>query len=226
MRLSQLAATLLALLGNAAFAKPVVVQSRDTVHVAAKYCDASTSICYSEFISPEKIAYRFAIPDNATAGNFDVLLQIVAPKAVGWAGLAWGGVMVNNPLLVAWPYQSSVIASSRKASARTYPQVSNDVSYKVLAGSGANATHWTLNALAKGASAWGTTKLDPNSSAVPFAYAQSRSPPTNPADVASRFSIHQTDGYVKMVIKRRATLEHSVAELVSCRSIPWFGRRQ
>lgn len=92
MRLSQLAATLLALLGNAAFAKPVVVQSRDTVHVAAKYCDASTSICYSEFISPEKIAYRFAIPDNATAGNFDVLLQIVAPKAVGWAGLAWGGV--------------------------------------------------------------------------------------------------------------------------------------
>ncbi|KAJ4413411.1 hypothetical protein N0V85_003569 [Neurospora sp. IMI 360204] len=191
MRLSQLAATLLAL-GNAAFAKPAV-QSRDTV-AAAKYCDASTSICYSEFISPEKIAYRFAIPDNATAGNFDVLLQIVAPKTVGWAGLAWGGVMVNNPLLVAWPYQSSVIASSRKASARTYPQVSNDVSYKVLAGSGPNATHWTLNALAKGASSWGTTKLDPKSSAVPFAYAQSRSPPTNPADVASRFSIHQSKG--------------------------------
>ena len=102
--------------------------------------------------------------------------------------------MVNNPLLVAWPNQANVIASSRKASARTYPQVSTDVSYKILAGSGANATHWTLNALAKGASAWGTTKLDPQSSAVPFAYAQSASPPTNPADVASRFSIHQSRG--------------------------------
>ncbi|KAK1775480.1 hypothetical protein QBC45DRAFT_335185 [Copromyces sp. CBS 386.78] len=188
MRLSPIAATLLAV-GNAAFAKPV--QSRDA---AAKYCDASTSICYSEYINPEKIAYRFAIPENATSGNFDVLLQIVAPKTVGWAGLAWGGVMVNNPLLVAWPYQTNVIASSRKASARTYPQVSTDVSYKVLAGSGANATHWTLNALAKGASAWGTTKLDPKSTAVPFAYAQSASPPTNPADVASRFSIHQSRG--------------------------------
>ncbi|EGZ67544.1 hypothetical protein NEUTE2DRAFT_170521, partial [Neurospora tetrasperma FGSC 2509] len=89
MRLSQLAATLLAVVGNTntAFAKPV--QSRDTV--SAEYCDASTDICYSEFISPEKIAYRFAIPDNATAGNFDILLQIVAPKTVGWAGLAWGG---------------------------------------------------------------------------------------------------------------------------------------
>ncbi|KAK3396959.1 hypothetical protein B0T20DRAFT_355910 [Sordaria brevicollis] len=188
MHLFQTVATLLAA-ANAAVAKPV--QSRDT---AAKYCDASTSVCYSEYISPEKIAYRFAIPENATAGNFDVLLQIVAPKTVGWAGLAWGGVMVNNPLLVAWPYQSSVIASSRKASARTYPQVSTDVSYKILAGSGANSTHWTLNALAKGASAWGTTKLDPKSSAVPFAYAQSASPPTNPSDAASRFGIHQSRG--------------------------------
>lgn len=89
MRLSQLAATLLVVVGttNTVFANPV--QSRDTV--SAKYCDASTHICYSEFISPEKIAYRFAIPDNATAGNFDILLQIVAPKTVGWAGLAWGG---------------------------------------------------------------------------------------------------------------------------------------
>ena len=86
MRLFQLAATLLTV-GNYAFAKPV--QSRDS---AAKYCDATTSVCYSEYISPEKIAYRFAIPENATAGNFDVLLQIVAPKTVGWAGLAWGGV--------------------------------------------------------------------------------------------------------------------------------------
>lgn len=86
MHLLQLAATLLAA-ANAALAKPV--QSRDT---AAKYCDASTSVCYSEYISPEKIAYRFAIPENATAGSFDVLLQIVAPKTVGWAGLAWGGV--------------------------------------------------------------------------------------------------------------------------------------
>ncbi|KAL0471185.1 hypothetical protein QR685DRAFT_442051 [Neurospora intermedia] len=192
MRLSQLAATLLVVVGttNTVFANPV--QSRDTV--SAKYCDASTHICYSEFISPEKIAYRFAIPDNATAGNFDILLQIVAPKTVGWAGLAWGGTMVNNPLLVSWPYQSTIIVSSRKASARTYPQVSNDVTYKVLAGSGTNATHWTLNALAQGASAWGTTKLDPSSNAVPFAYAQSASPPTNPADAASRFSMHQSKG--------------------------------
>lgn len=95
MRLSQLAATLLAV-GNAAFAKPV--QSRDT---AAKFCDSTTNVCYSEYISPEKIAYRFAIPENATAGNFDVLLQIVAPKTVGWAGLAWGGVSKSSfrPLL-------------------------------------------------------------------------------------------------------------------------------
>jgi len=80
-----------------------------------KYCDAATTVCYSEWLSPEKIAFRIAIPDNATAGNFDVLLQIAAPKTVGWAGIAWGGVMVNNPLTVGWANGNTAVVSSRSA---------------------------------------------------------------------------------------------------------------
>lgn len=82
---------------------------------AAKYCDASTTICYAEYLSPEKIAFRVAIPQSATAGNFDVLLQIQAPKSTGWAGLAWGGIMVNNPLTVAWANGNKTVVSSRSA---------------------------------------------------------------------------------------------------------------
>lgn len=83
--------------------------------VAGKVCDAATTICYSEYTSPGGVSYRIAIPDNATAGNFDVLVQIVAPKSVGWAGLAWGGVMVNNPLLVAWANGANTVVTSRSA---------------------------------------------------------------------------------------------------------------
>jgi len=57
----------------------------------------------------------------------------------------------------------------------------------------ANSTHWTLTVLARGVSAWGSTKLDP-SAVVPLAYAQAASPPTDPANNASRFSIHNTRG--------------------------------
>ena len=80
---------------------------------AAKYCDAATTLCYNEFVSPGKVVYRFAIPDTATAAPYDIALQIVAPKATGWAGVAWAGSMTNNPLLVAWPNGDTIVASSR-----------------------------------------------------------------------------------------------------------------
>lgn len=107
----QLAAAALAL-GSVASSNPV---PQGGAVSSAKYCDAATTICYSEWVSPEKIAYRIAIPDTATAGNFDVLLQIAAPKTVGWAAIAWGGVMVNNPLTVAWANGDKAVVSSRSA---------------------------------------------------------------------------------------------------------------
>ncbi|KAK3372990.1 hypothetical protein B0T24DRAFT_248854 [Lasiosphaeria ovina] len=188
MGLLQLAAAALAL-GSSAVATPV--PEAEAVSAATKYCEASTSICYSEFANPAGVLYRIAIPDTATVGNFDLLLQIVAPKAIGWAGVAWGGVMTNNPLTVAWanPGATSVV-SSRRASSRTYPTPFADVSYTVLPGSTSNSTHWTVTALAKGLSAWGTTKLDPASTATQFAWVTSATAPVEPANNASRFGIH------------------------------------
>ncbi|KAK3314563.1 hypothetical protein B0H66DRAFT_627164 [Apodospora peruviana] len=189
MGLLQLTAALLAL-GNTVVGSPV----QEARSVAAKVCDAATTVCYSEYTSPGGVSYRIAIPDTATAGNFDVLLQIVAPKAVGWAGIAWGGVMVNNPLTVAWANGASAMVSSRLAASRTYPTAYTGATYTILPGSTANTTHWVLNALAKGVSSWGTTKLDPASTAVSFAYAQSASAPTDPANNSSRFGIHNSRG--------------------------------
>lgn len=189
MGLLQFAAAVLSL-GSVATSNPV---PQAAAAPAAKYCDASTTICYSEWLSPEKIAYRIAIPDTATAGNFDVLLQIAAPKSVGWAGIAWGGVMVNNPLTVAWANGDKTVVSSRSASSRSYPTPYAGATYTVLPGSSANSTHWTLNVLAKGVSSFGSTKLNPAGS-VSLAYAQSATPPTEPANNATRFSIHNSRG--------------------------------
>lgn len=113
MRLLQLAATVLALGSSVQGAPAHEIAPRQA---SVKYCDPVSTICYSEWISPERIAFRTAIPDNATAtADFDVLVQLQAPKSVGWAGIAWGGTMVNNPLTVAWANAATVVVSSRRA---------------------------------------------------------------------------------------------------------------
>jgi hypothetical protein len=112
MGLLKATTALLAAIGSAAAAPTPDAQGGAAT---TKYCDAASTICYSEFTSTNNIAFRIAIPDTATAAPFDVLLQIVAPKATGWAGIAWGGQMAYNPLTVAWPNGNSVVVSSRRA---------------------------------------------------------------------------------------------------------------
>ena len=113
MGLLKASAVLLVAIGSAAAAPTPESQE---VAATTKYCDAASTVCYSEFTSTNNIAFRIAIPDTATASApFDVLLQIVAPKATGWAAIAWGGQMAYNPLTVAWPNGASVVVSSRRA---------------------------------------------------------------------------------------------------------------
>lgn len=62
------------------------------------------------------ITFRIAIPSPATAGQpYDAVLQVVAPVAAGWVGLAWGGSMTNNPLLIGWPNGASGVVDVRRA---------------------------------------------------------------------------------------------------------------
>lgn len=112
MMMGLLHTAILVLAASQTLAGAAVVEKRqepDTI----KYCPGSTTVCFSEFLTPtSNIIYRIAIPDVASA-PFDILLQIVAPiSTTGWAGLAWGGSMTKNPLTIGWASGSSAIASS------------------------------------------------------------------------------------------------------------------
>lgn len=62
------------------------------------------------------ITFRVAVPSSISSQTpFDVVVQVIAPNQVGWAGLAWGGKMTSNPLTVAWANGNSAIVSSRFA---------------------------------------------------------------------------------------------------------------
>ncbi len=85
------------------------------VAASAKYCDGPTGVCYSEIsVGVAPITWRIAIPSVAE-GPFDILLQIVAPKSVGWAGIAWGGGMLYNPISLGWANGNSTVPGARFA---------------------------------------------------------------------------------------------------------------
>lgn len=78
-------------------------------------CDSLTKICYSSYFSTSTgIRFGIALPMNVSDA-YDAIISITAPIATTWAGFAWGGTMVFNPLTVAWPNGKSGTVSSRFA---------------------------------------------------------------------------------------------------------------
>lgn len=85
------------------------------------YKDPLTGFTFSQYLAPysvdnKVIAYRIALPTDVTSGQgYDIVLQVVAPKDVGWAGLAWDSGMTGCPLIASWAYGQSVTITSRWA---------------------------------------------------------------------------------------------------------------
>lgn len=101
-------ATAIMALTRAAFAAPATP--------SAQYCDPDSDVCYSSStVGIAAISYRLAIP-NVTASPFDLILQIVAPKTAQWAGIAFGGHMINNTIAIGWANGNTSVVSSRWAS--------------------------------------------------------------------------------------------------------------
>ncbi|OTB01763.1 putative iron reductase domain protein [Hypoxylon sp. CI-4A] len=164
-----------------------------------QYCDEPTGVCYSEItVGVAPITWRIAIP-AVEQGPFDILLQVVAPKRVGWAGIAWGGGMLYNPISLAWANGNSTVPSTRFAAAHVQPDAYDPAKQSILKGSTVNDTHWTLTTLCQGCSTWihnGGAKetLDPGASAASFAFAASAVPPIDPTDPSSPIGIHSEHG--------------------------------
>jgi cellobiose dehydrogenase (acceptor) len=52
-------------------------------------------------------------PTSTTGSEF--IAEVVAPISIKWAGLALGGAMNGNPLVMAWPNGNTIVTSVRWA---------------------------------------------------------------------------------------------------------------
>ncbi|KAI3320985.1 iron reductase domain protein [Xylariaceae sp. AK1471] len=164
------------------------------------FVDAETGITFQSFTNSEGITYRLALPADASADKaYDVILQVVVPISMGWAGWAWGGAMTYNPLTVVWADGTNAVHSSRQALGYYTPGPYEDAKYTVLKGTGANATHFKFTAVCSGCASW--TDFDGNPSTLDgagqanFAYAYSATPVDEPANSETTFSIHDSVGH-------------------------------
>lgn len=193
------------------------------------YKDAETGFTFSQYsaaysLAGKYITYRIAVPSNATSAEvYDTVVQVVCPNDVGWLGLAWGGSMLNNPLLVAWSSNGKPIVSSRFTQYvesqvdhtslesplllttgphrnRNMPQTYSGTQYQIFkTGTKSNSTHWQFTAKCNGCTTYrlssGSTKvLNPKgSNHLAFAYAASK--PANPSSNSSSFQVHDVYNY-------------------------------
>ncbi|KAJ4287943.1 hypothetical protein N0V90_011958 [Kalmusia sp. IMI 367209] len=162
-------------------------------------CDAETKICYSSYSNAASgLTFGIALPKTVT-DPYDAIIKITAPKNTTWAGFAWGGQMVWNPLTVAWPNGNSGVASARFAYSISLPQGYDGAEHFLLKGTTQNNTHWTVNALCKGCTGW--QDVDENrfvlngTGTTQFAWAFGTSAVENPARNDSAFNVHADVGH-------------------------------
>ncbi|KAI0425752.1 hypothetical protein F5Y09DRAFT_320888 [Xylaria sp. FL1042] len=164
--------------------------------------DSETGFTFSEFqaafVIGQSIKFRVAVPNPAPV-NYDLVFQIIAPTAVGWTGLAWGGSMINDPLTIGWAYGSTPVISVRRTSVRTQPAVYTGATAQLLkTGTRVNGTHWQITAKCSGCSYFTTTgtttkSLNANgTNRLAFAYSKTR-PPS--ASNAAMITVHDTFNY-------------------------------
>ncbi|KAH4352460.1 hypothetical protein HBH98_021320 [Parastagonospora nodorum] len=172
--------------------------------LALAYVDQETGFTFSESKAAatlsSNIIYRIATPANVPSGQpYDVVLQIVAPNSIGWAGLAWGGSMVRNPLTVSYPNGQKTTASSRWATGHSTPQSYTGATLTLLSkGNKSNSTHWQLTAKCTGCTSWtgtsGATRIDPkDQKRLGFACAAAK--PSSPGSNTSTIPVHDVYNY-------------------------------
>ncbi|KAI2469121.1 CBD9-like protein [Annulohypoxylon bovei var. microspora] len=194
MRFNFSLACVAALLGLASEANADVFLDPDTGFTFSQYnAQITTGTSY--------ITFRVAIPSPAPSGQpYDVVLQVVAPVSAGWVGVAWGGSMTNNPLLIGWANGASGMASIRRATAHTAPVAYTGATLQILTkGVKTNATHWQFTAKCTGCTQFTTTgtttkSLNPSgSNRLAFAYARTK--PSQPASESSPINVHDLFNY-------------------------------
>jgi len=175
------------------------------------YQDPDTKLSFYQTYQPYKldggkgITFRIAIPDDQSSTSYDTVVQLVVPNEIGWTGIAWGGAMPGNPLLVVFRNSNNqgVLASSRWANTYTAPSTYTGATYAVFkSGTKINGTHWQVTAKCTGCTSWrgmtGSNNFIKPKGDHRFGWVYSFQKPSNPSSASASIGIHDTPQYFSL----------------------------
>ncbi|KAF5672505.1 cellobiose dehydrogenase [Fusarium heterosporum] len=156
---------------------------------SSAYTDPKTGIDFQRYWTK---GYSLGIAVPETLGS-DVIAQMVFPleEKKGWAGISFGGGMINSLLFVAWPNGDDIVTSFRLAGSYANPDVYKDTPVKATPipdGVFMNETHATYTFLCEGCVDKTVTSLTNENPIV--GYAWSSIAIDSPADPEAALNYH------------------------------------
>ncbi|KAH7905028.1 hypothetical protein BJ138DRAFT_1165526 [Hygrophoropsis aurantiaca] len=182
MAFARLFAGLLAISGS------VLAQS------STSYTDPDIGITFQGYTdATTDVTYGFVFPVG-TDRDGEFIGEIISPVTNQWVGVALGGTMLDNLLLVAWPYGDTVVSSPRYATSFTLPALYAGPTITALPFTYVNETHWKFVYLCRNCTTWTNGTLDSTSKNSTVAWALSTVAVDDPANPDSAFAKHTAHG--------------------------------
>ncbi|KAI0338409.1 cellobiose dehydrogenase [Trametopsis cervina] len=166
---------------------------------ASNYVDSGNGFQFTGITDAEtKVTYGLTFPPLVTSGaqSTEFIGEVVAPVAAKWVGIALGGAMLQDLLLVAWPNAGSIVSSTRMATDYVQPTAyTGQATLTTLPSTTINSTHWKWVFRCQGCTSWtGGGSIPVNGQGV-LAWAYSNVAVDQPSNPQSTFQEHTSFGF-------------------------------
>ncbi|KAH8107442.1 cytochrome domain of cellobiose dehydrogenase Hp3 Ph 7.5 [Phellopilus nigrolimitatus] len=147
--------------------------------------------------STYNITVGFVMPPAGSAGTDEFIGEIISPTSINWVGVALGGKMANDLLLVAWPNGEDIVASTRFATGHVQPTAYAGPTLTTLSQTSVDADTWRWVFRCQNCTSWAgdDTSGSLNTTSVgTVAWAISSEAVDDPSDPESDFHKHNDTG--------------------------------
>ncbi|EIN05508.1 cellobiose dehydrogenase [Punctularia strigosozonata HHB-11173 SS5] len=160
---------------------------------STSFTDPNNGITFQGLQEPvHGVSYGFVFPESTTGDEF--IGEILAPVDAKWIGLALGGAMAGDLLLVAWPNGNSIVSSTRYTTGYVQPTEYDGPILTTLPYTTVNSTHWKWVYRCQNCTSWSGGSITQTSVSV-FAWAYSDVGVDDPSDPQSTFDEHTDFGF-------------------------------
>ncbi|KAI0684656.1 cellobiose dehydrogenase [Cytidiella melzeri] len=166
---------------------------------ATNYIDPVNGFQFTGITDAEtEVTYGFTFPPLVTSGDqsTEFIGEVVAPVEAQWIGIALGGAMLEDLLLVAWPNAGAIVSSTRMASDYVQPTAyTGTATLTTLPETTINSTHWKWVFRCQGCTSWTGGGSMPVDGQGVLAWAYSDVGVDTPSDPESTFQEHTSFGF-------------------------------